>query len=97
MEIFKDLILNKNLILMIFKQRSSRSWVTAREETYSGYCSCKCGSNCRNHSSVVYMSKMCAIILQLVSTPLDPIPIAEHFRMTESATMQTQLLKGRAY
>lgn len=43
------------------------------------------------------MSKMCAIILQLVSAPLHPIPIAEHFRMTESATMQTQLLKGRAY
>ena len=41
------------------------------------------------------MSKMCAIILQLVSAPLDPIPIAEHFRRTESVTMQTQLLKGR--
>lgn len=47
--------------------------------------------------AVVYMSNMCAIILQLVSAPLDPIPIAEHFRMTESATIQTQLLKGRAY
>ena len=47
--------------------------------------------------AVVYMSNMCAIILQLVSAPLDPKPIAEHFRRTESVTMQTQLLKGRAY
>ena len=43
------------------------------------------------------MSKMCAKILQLVSALLDPMPIAEHFRRTESATMQTQLLKGLAY
>jgi len=36
-------------------------------------------SNCRNRSSVLRMPKMRAIP-QLVSAPLNPIPIAEHFR-----------------